>query len=78
MSKEIEIGLTVEGTYLVVSGIYYPEEPAEMYDANMEGYPGCGAEFELQSVQINGTEIIDLISDDIFDEIIEKVLENQH
>lgn len=78
MSKEIEIGLTIEGTCLVVSGTYYPEEPAEMYDDNMEGYPGCAAEFELQSVKVGYVDIIDLISDAIFDEIVEKVLENQH
>jgi hypothetical protein len=77
MSKEIELGLTIGGTYLTVSGTYYPEEPREMYDGNMEGYPGYAAEFELQSVQVDGTEIIDLISDEIFDEITEKVIENQ-
>lgn len=77
MSKEIELGLTVGGTYITVSGCYYPDEDAIMYDSNMEGYPGCAAEFELQSVQVDGTEIIDLISDAIFDEIVEKVLENQ-
>jgi hypothetical protein len=77
MSKEIELGITVGGVYLTVSGTYYPEEPAEMYDDNMEGYPGSYAEFELESVQVDGTEIIDIISDAIFDEIVEKVIENQ-
>lgn len=77
MSKEIEVGITVSEIYLTVSGIYHPEEPREMYDGNMEGYPGSYAEFELESVQVDGTEIIDLISDAIFDEIIEKVIENQ-
>ncbi len=77
MSKEIELGITVGGTYVTVSGIYHPEEPAEMYDDNMEGYPGCYAEFELASVQVDGNEIIDLISDAIYDEIIERVIENQ-
>ena len=78
MSKKIELGLTVGGVYIIVSGYYYPDEDAIMYDSNMGGYPGCAAEFELQSVRVNGTEIIDLISDAIYDEIIEKVLENQH
>ena len=77
MSKEIEIGITVGGVYVTVSGTYHPEEPREMYDGNMEGYPGSYAEFELESVQVDGTEIIDLISDGIYDEIIEKVIENQ-
>jgi hypothetical protein len=77
MSKEIEVGITVGGTYLTVSGTYHEEEPEERYDDNMEGYPGYPAEFELQSVQVDGNEIIDLISDAIYDEIIEKVIENQ-
>ena len=77
MSKEIEIGITVGGVYLTVSGTYHEEEPREMYDGNIEGYPGYPAEFELQSVQIDGNEIIDLISNAIYDEIIEKVIENQ-
>lgn len=77
MSKEIELGITVGGTYLTVSGTYHPEEPEERYDGNMEGYPGSYAEFELESVQVDGTEIIELISNAIYDEIIDKVLENQ-
>lgn len=77
MSKEIEIGITIGGTYITVSGIYYDEEPEELYDDNMEGYPGSNAEFELESVQIDGKEIIDLISDAVYEEIIEKVLEHQ-
>jgi len=77
MSKEIEVGITVGGVYLTVSGTYHEEEPREMYDGNMEGYPGYPAEFELESLQVDGTEIIDIISDAIFDEIVEKVIENQ-
>ena len=76
MSKEIELGLTVGGTYLTVSGTYYPEEPKEMYDGNMEGYPGAYAEFEIDSIQINGTNITELVSDEIYNEIIEKVINN--
>ena len=77
MSKEIEVGITIGGVYLTVSGTYHPDEDPIMYDSNMEGYPGCGAEFELESVQVDGTEIIDLISDSIFDSIVEMVIENQ-
>lgn len=77
MSKEIEIGITVGETYLTVSGTYYPEESEIMYDLDMGGSPGWNAEFELESVQIDGKEIIDLISDGVYDEIIEKVLEHQ-
>jgi hypothetical protein len=77
MSKEIELGITVSEVYLTVSGTYHPEEPEERYDNNMEGYPGSYAEFELQSVKIEDVEIIDIISDSIFDSIVEIVIENQ-
>jgi len=77
MSKEIELGITVSEVYLTVSGTYHPEEPTEWYDGNMSGHPGYGAEFELASVKVEDVEIIDIISDSIYDEIIEKVIENQ-
>ena len=77
MSKEIELGITIGGTYITVSGTYHPEEPEERYDNNMTGTPMSYAEFELESVQVDGTEIIDIISDAIFYEIVEKVIENQ-
>lgn len=75
MSKEIEIGLNIGGIELTVSGEYYPEESREMYDGNMEGYPGYPAEFNIVSIQINGTDITDIVSDDVFDEIREKAIE---
>lgn len=77
MSKEIELGIRIQNIYLEVSGYYHPEEPSQMYDSNMEGYPGCGAEFELQSVKVEGIEIIEIISDAVYEEIIDKVIENQ-
>jgi hypothetical protein len=48
-----------------------------MYDNNMEGYPGCPAEFELNTVSLEGIVITTLLDGDIIDEIIEKVIENQ-
>lgn len=77
MSKEIEVGVTIYDVYLTVSGYYHPEEPEEMYDDNMEGYPGCNAEFELQSIMLEGIVITDLISDEVYNMIIDKVIENQ-
>jgi hypothetical protein len=43
----------------------------------MEGYPGSAAEFDLQSVEIEGINIIELISDHVIKLIKEKVIENQ-
>jgi hypothetical protein len=75
--KEIEIELNIGGVDITVSGEYYPEEPREMYDGNMEGYPGYPAEFNINSIQVNGKDITELVSDNIYEEIIEKVIENQ-
>jgi len=77
MSKEIELGITVSEVYLIVSGTYHPEEPTEWYDGNMSGHPGYGAEFELASVKVEDVEIIELISDEVYELIIEKVIEQQ-
>jgi hypothetical protein len=74
--KETEIELNIGGIDITVSGYYSPEEPMVRYYSDGSGYPGCDAEFELQSVQINGTEIIQLISDEIFEEIVEKAIEH--
>ena len=57
MSKEIEVGITIGGVDLTVSGTYHPDEDPIMYDSNMEGHPGYGAEFELESVQLEGIDI---------------------
>jgi hypothetical protein len=43
----------------------------------MEGYPGSGAEFDLQSVEVEGVNIIELLSDHVIELIREKVIENQ-
>ena len=41
-------------------------------------YWGKEAKALVASVQVDGTEIIDIISDAIYDEIIDKVLEDKH
>ena len=76
MNKLTEIELNIAGVDITVSGWYSPEEPMVKYDSNMEGYPGCDAEFEIDSIQINGTDITELVSDEIYNEIIEKVINN--
>ena len=74
--KEIEIGVTIYDVYLDVSGYYSPPEPMVMYYPDGSGHPGCAAEFEIISVSLNGTRITDLISDDVYNEIIEKAIDN--
>ena len=75
--KEIEIELNIGGVDITVSGYYSPEEPMVMYYPNGSGYPGCSAEFEIASIQVNGTDITELVSDEVHEEIIEKAIDNQ-
>jgi hypothetical protein len=75
--KKVTLGLTISDVYLEVTGYYYPEEPTEWYDDNMSGHPGSYADFEIQSVKVEGINITELISDEVYDEITNKVIENQ-
>jgi hypothetical protein len=75
--KEVEIGVTIYDVRLEVSGYYSPAEPMVMYYPDGSGYPGCSAEFEISSVKLEGIVITDLLSDDVYNEIIEKAIDNQ-
>ena len=74
--KEVEIGVTIYDVYLDVSGYYSPPEPMVMYYPDGSGYPGCSAEFEISSVKLEGIVITDLLSDEVYQLIIEKSIEN--
>ena len=74
--KEIEVGVTIDDVYLDVHGYYSPAEPMVMYYPDGSGHPGCSAEFEIISVSLNGTRITDLLSDEVYELIIEKSIEN--
>ena len=73
--KEIETEVNVYDVRLDVHGYYSPAEPMVMYYPDGSGYPGCSAEFEIASIQVNGTDITELVSDEIYDEVIEKAIE---
>jgi hypothetical protein len=77
MHNEITVEVNIHDVTLVVTGNYYPEEPRELYDGNMEGYPGCAADFELDSVFLEGIVITTLLDGDIIDLIIEEVIKTQ-
>jgi hypothetical protein len=47
-----------------------------MYYPDGSGHPGYPSTFEIDSIQVNGTDITELVSDDIYDEIKEKALDN--
>jgi len=75
--KKLTLGLTIYDVYLEVTGYYYPEEPTEWYDGNMEGHPGSYADFEIESVKVEGINITQIISDEVYEEIITKIIEQQ-
>jgi hypothetical protein len=43
----------------------------------MEGYPGAAAEFEIETIELEGIEISQIISDEVYEKIIEQVIEKQ-
>lgn len=69
-----EVAIDFAGIPMTVTGIFSPAEPCVMYYDDMSGYPGSNAEFDIDSIQINGQEINDLLNDDQFDEIVEKCI----
>lgn len=77
MEKTITVEVNLYDVILEVFGVYIPEEPAQMYDGNMEGHPGYPAEFEIQSIQLEGIEIEPLVSDEVYRQIVEQVIEKQ-
>ena len=77
MSKQLTTYVKVYDITMEVSGYYIPEEPKIWYDGNMEGYPGAAAEFEIETVELEGIEISQIISDEVYNKIIEQVIEQQ-
>jgi len=71
----LEVEISFGGVSMTVSGNYIAGEPQEMYSFDGSGYKGSSSDFEIDSVQINGQEINDLLSNEQFDEIAEKVID---
>lgn len=77
MSRTITLDVNIYDVTLTVSGDYEPEEPRELYDNNMEGYPGAAADFDLESVELEGINIIDLLNSNVIELIKEQVIKKQ-
>ena len=75
--KKQTLRLYIDDILLEVTGYYIPEEPTEWYDDNMSGNPGYRADFEIESVKVEGINITDLLSEEVYEEIITKVIEQQ-
>jgi len=77
MFRSITVDVNIYDVTLTVSGDYEPGEDMVMYDNNMEGYPGSSPEFDIQSIELEGINIIELLSDHVIKLIKEQVIENQ-
>lgn len=69
--KEIEY----RGIKLLVTGTYEPPEEQVRYYDDMSGYPGSNADFIIDKIFVENTNIYDLFSVMDLEEIVELVLE---
>ena len=75
--KEIETEVNVYDVRLDVHGYYSPPEPMVMYYPDGSGYPGCSAEFDIETVTVEGVNIYELLSEHVKQIIIEEVIDKQ-
>ena len=75
--KEIETEVNVYDVRLEVSGYYSPAEAMVMYYPDGSGYPGCSAEFDIETVTVEGVNIYELLSEHVKQIIIEEVIDKQ-
>lgn len=64
-----EVAIDFGGIPMTVTGTFTPAEKCIMYDNDMSGYPGSNAGFEIDSVQINGREINNILQEEQWEEI---------
>jgi len=60
-----EVVINFKGIDLTVKGYYQPSESRVMYYFDGSGYPGCGAEFEIEEITLRNddTNIFELLED---------------
>lgn len=75
--EKIDVELNVYDVCLEVSGYYCPEEPMVMYYTDGTGYPGSSADFEIETVTVDGVNIYELLSEHVKQIIVEEVIEKQ-
>jgi hypothetical protein len=76
-AKKLTVKLFISDVYLEVTGYYCPEEPTEWYDDNLSGHPGYNADFEVESVKVEGIDILAIISDEVYEQIINEIIQQQ-
>jgi hypothetical protein len=68
--------IVFRGKDLYIEYNYTPYDPGRMYMSNGDpGYPPEGGEFELTAVSIDGSDILDLLSEEIQQELIDQYIE---
>lgn len=76
-NRQMNIELVINNVVLDIEYDYnYAEEPV-YYDNNLEGNPGSPASVDIYNVYAEETDITDIISDRVFDQIEEEIL-NYH
>lgn len=72
----MKVQINYKGIDLLISGYYTEKEQEIMYDSNFEGYPGCSAEFEIQTIKLldSDVDIFNFLEDDL-DDIVELCIE---
>ncbi len=68
-----------KGVELDIEFYFSPSEASVMYYSDGSGYPGCGEEVEIYSIEHNGDSVMDLIEDQltsIEEELIKNIYEN--
>lgn len=70
--------ITFNEVNLTVDYFYYEEEPTIWRYPDGSGHPGSPAYVEIQNILIGDTSIINVFDNDMFFELEEKILENEH
>ncbi len=65
-----------DNVLLNVTGFYEPEEKEITYDADMAGYPGAPAEFDIHIISCGGQDIIGILHYETIQEIEKEILNN--
>ena len=71
----MHIEIVYENVVMTVYGEMSPEETEVRYYSNMDGYPGCSAEFEIEKIEVGGVDVTNILDKDVFEPIKQLVLE---
>ena len=63
---------------LEVDYLYHEEEPAIWRYPDGSGHPGSPAGVEIQNISVGGISIINVFDNDMFFELEEKILQDEH